>query len=116
MTTNLEQLEAHKIAVEKRNPNKCRIDELLEIRRQCEEEISALRSEEEKTVGLLAFFKNIEEADSQVEQLSNQELAEVVLERIIADMDTRTLEYSLLAELLRRIGYEYHDDESSLSN
>ncbi len=112
MKQNVEQLEAmHATAVEN-NPNKERIATLRAQQAKIDEELSMLVSDGEKAAAMQVWYARVEETDRIVTALNNQELGELIVNEVIADLATDSMGSAAVNEALRRLGYECFDDGS----
>ena len=107
---NSEHLEAHRLTIANKNPNRRKIAALKAKCTKHYGEIRELETREELLANVESFEAKIAEYDEKNEGLNNQQLCSSAIEEILADMDPDSNGYSIMLQMMKRLGYEYKDE------
>lgn len=107
---NPEHLEAHKLTIASKNPNRRKIAALKAKCTKHYEQIRELETKEEVSANVESFEFKIAEYDQRNESLDSQQLCNAAIEEILADMDPDCNGYSIMLQMMKRLGYEYKDE------
>lgn len=107
---NSEHLEAYKFHMSAKNPNNKKIAALKTKAEKCLAHAHSLETAEESAANIDFFISKISDSDELNSKLDNQKLCEAAIEDVLSDMDTASNGYSVVLEMIKRLGYQFKDD------